>query len=49
MKGKSGNLNPDLTEDMIAKIEDVGGNDMSVRIESLDMGTWNTDVSCSKL
>ena len=30
---------PDLTEDMIAKIEDVGGNDMSVRIESLDMGT----------
>ena len=30
---------PDMTEDMIAKIEDVGGNDMSVRIESLDMGT----------
>jgi len=28
---------PDLTEEMIEKIVDVGGNDMSVQIQSLDM------------
>ena len=30
---------PDLTEEMLEKIVDVGGNDMSVRVQSLDMST----------
>lgn len=30
---------PDLTEEMIEKIVDVGGNDMSVQVQSLDMST----------